>query len=507
MAVEISDWNDIAAIDNDLSADYVLTNDLDENTNGYFTIGSDFTPIGFIQGDYETRQFSGSFDGNGFEVRDLVINTSDESIGFFATTDTGALIENLTVSGTVDNSGTGRHVAGFIGSHYAGTIQNCTAKMDVTAPDNSDVAGFVGFISNGATILNSSVIGSVDGGNDAGNFVATNRGSISNSFSSGSVNGKASVGGFVGTNQADGEISDSYSLASVTADSVVGGFVGHAKSDDSAKGISSCYSVGSVNGSSNVTTGSFCGRLGASSPFGANSGFIVDSFVDEQSSGVNQTIGENVAGTGDITPLTTSEMQGSEVETNMSDFDFANVWVPVLASDGDASEDGYPILSSVNRETQLTAQGIIVLFDLSVSTSTPTNITQFSATLNGELLKLDAEANDADVFFEFGKNLGDNSTAIQTLQAPATFNDLVDGLDPSTTLEFRAVAKAKNANNETFTSRGETLSFTTDAITFDIEALVNSQPGVVKEVFVQINGEVKRVGEVFAQVNGVVEKS
>ena len=59
MAVEISDWNDLDNVRNDLSGDYVLVNDLDSETDGYAGIGDDFEPIGFIEDDRFTSEFGG----------------------------------------------------------------------------------------------------------------------------------------------------------------------------------------------------------------------------------------------------------------------------------------------------------------------------------------------------------------------------------------------------------------------------------------------------------------
>ena len=54
MAVEISDWNDLDNVRNDLTSDYILVNDLDSGTAGYAGIGDDWNPIGerAVDGDF-----------------------------------------------------------------------------------------------------------------------------------------------------------------------------------------------------------------------------------------------------------------------------------------------------------------------------------------------------------------------------------------------------------------------------------------------------------------------
>ena len=300
MPVEIADWNDLDNVQNDLSGDYVLVNDLDSGTDGYAGIGDDFEPIGFIEDGEFTSEFGGSFDGDGFEIADLVIEydgLDSGDIAFFASTDDGSLIENLSVGGsfTVTNSD-GVNFSGLVGDNNS-IIQNCVSHVDVTVPEGRNVGGLVG--SNFDTVT------------------------------------------------------DSYATGSVEGDEEVGGFVGVESGTDSDQGIRRCYSYGTVTGNSNV--GGFCGQLGGS----FTPGYIFDSYVDIGESGQDDAIGTiDFEGESDVTELSTSEMQGSEAETNMDAFDFSNTWDSVLESDGDTTADGYPILLAVDRENQLEAQGI-----------------------------------------------------------------------------------------------------------------------------------------------------
>ena len=423
MATEISDWNDLDNVRNDLTGDYVLVNDLDSGTDGYAGIGDDFEPIGFIEDDDFTSEFGGSFDGGGFEISDVVIEYDgvDGDIGLFASTDTGALIENLSVAGSVTVTNSGRfNYAGLVGRHDGGTIQNCASHVDVTS-DGSSVGGLVG----------------------------TSRDTLTESYATGSVEGDEEVGGLVGQN--NDTVTESYATGSVEGDERVGGLVGN-----NTDTIQTSYAVGLVTGNEDV--GGLC-----FDPF--DNGTVTDSYWDTETTG-QDTSGRD-DGTEGGTGLTTSEMQGSEAETNMDGFDFANVWDSVLESDGDTSADGYPILLSLDRESQLDAQGILSLFDLSVETNPATDISAFAATLNGELVELDAEATDADVFFEFGETVGQNQTPTQTLTEPATFDELIDELEPNTTFEFRAVAEAQDEENETFTDEGDILTFDTEIVTLD----------------------------------------
>jgi len=281
MPTEISDWNDLDNVRNDLNGDYVLVNDLDSDTNGYDGIGDDFEPIGFTENEDFTSEFGGSFDGDGFSISDLVIEIDDEGdegdIGLFASTGGGAVIENVSVGGSVTVTNGGRYLGGLVGHHDGSTIQNCVSHVDVTAVDGEIVGGVAGLI----------------------------QGTVTESYVTGSVVGDEQVGGLVGQNF--DTITDSYVIGSVEGDERVGGLVGRNRDT-----IQTSYAVGLVTGNTDV--GGLC-----SDPH--DDGSVTDSYWDTEATGQDTSDG----GTG----LTTAEMQGSEAETNMDGLDFANVWETV----------------------------------------------------------------------------------------------------------------------------------------------------------------------------------
>ena len=400
MSVEIADWNDLDNVRNDLTGDYVLVNDLNSETDGYAGIGDDFTPIGVGL----DNNFNGTFDGAGFAINNLVVEIDADSVGLFGavnrdTTNT-VVIQNLSVSGSVTNTGSSSRtggLAGFLDNDGDGEIINCVSHVDVTSD-----------------------------GNRVGGLFGENRSPVTESYATGSVEGDEQVGGLVGRND-DATVTESYATGSVEGGDEVGGLVGNDR--DGPNDISNSYA---------------------------------DSETTNQSVAIGSQDDDDYT---NVTTLTTAEMQGSAAETNMDGFDFENVWNTVLESDDDASEDGYPILLSVDRENQLDAQGILIEFNISVETNAATDIGNFSATLNGELVDLDDEATDADVFFEFGETVDQNQTPTQTLTEPATFDELIDELEPNTTFEFRAVAEAQDAEDNTFTDEGDTLTFDTEIVT------------------------------------------
>jgi len=321
--LEILDWYDLDAVRDNLSGNYTLMNDLDSTTAGYEELasptangGKGWEPLGILGGD---ASFTGTFDGQGYEIRDLFINRPDQiRIGLFGMIDFGAVMKNLgvvnvTVIGdrivgglagfnwaTISNSySTGsvtgnEEVGGLVGDNVGGTLRNCYSIASVTG--ENDVGGLVG--QNEATTVNDSYLigtvsdsyskGNVTGQSSIGGLVGAivHRVMVENSYSDGSVTGNTHVGGLVALDEFS-TVSNSYSTASVTGSWKVGGLVGH--NDDGT--VSNSYSTGSVTGNSSV------GGLVGYNEYGT----VNNSFWDTETSGQSTSDG----GTG----KTTAEMQ------------------------------------------------------------------------------------------------------------------------------------------------------------------------------------------------------
>ena len=128
--IYIWDWYDLHAIRNNLGGSYFLTNDLDSTTAGYMELASEtanwgrgWEPIGTSD-----DRFTGSFNGLGYEIRDLFINRPDESyVGLFGLVDEGGVMENV---GVVNATVVGRqHVGGLVGINE-GAVTNSYYNYD-----------------------------------------------------------------------------------------------------------------------------------------------------------------------------------------------------------------------------------------------------------------------------------------------------------------------------------------------------------------------------------------
>ena len=235
--IEIWDWYDLHAVRNNLGGDYIMMNDLDSTTAGYVELASEtanggrgWEPIG-TPDETSDDQFIGSFNGQGYEIKDLFINRPDENyVGLFTHISWTRYIDNV---GVVENvrvvnaDVTGFAQVGVLVGHNEGLVNNSYSSGSVTG--DSRVGGLVGW--NQATLSNSYSSCTVTGDSSVGGLVGDNwyyRGILSNSYSTGSVTGSSQVGGLVGVNFY-GNVTHSYSTGSVTGSSQVGGLVGYNK--------------------------------------------------------------------------------------------------------------------------------------------------------------------------------------------------------------------------------------------------------------------------------------
>jgi hypothetical protein len=281
--MEIRDWHDLDAARNNLDGTFTLMNDLDSTTAGYAELasstaneGQGWQPIGIWP-----NPFTGSFDGQGFEIRDLVIDReAQDTVGLFSFVDTGATIANLVLMNT---DVTGELYVGALAGHNRGTVSNCYSTGSVSG--DTFVGGLIG--ENGGTTSNSYSTAIVNGSSEVGGLIGQNHNTVSKSYSTGSVTGDSYVGGLVGWNH-DGTISNSYSNSRVDGESLVGGLVGHNRAT-----VSTCYSTGNVTGLEDV--GGLVGRN--------YEGTVSGSLWDVQSSGQvtsSAGMGENTAVMTDI---------------------------------------------------------------------------------------------------------------------------------------------------------------------------------------------------------------
>ncbi len=285
------------------NAEFVLANDID--LSAYREDGG-WTPIG------SSKSFSGTFDGNGYKVKNLYINRPSENRqGLFGS-----------VSGVICNVGVYNvnvngqdYVGGLVGSAADGTISNCYSTGTVNGQDY--VGGLVGSAVDG-TISNCYSTGTVTGQKDVGGLVGA-YGTISNCYSTGTVAGQVDVGGLIGEGY-HATISSSYSTGTVNGQRRVGGLVGYGWSTK----ISSSYSAGTVTGqlsvgglvgeghskiSSSYSTGTVAGQVDVGGLVGYGNGAeLINAYFKDDTDNLDG-IGAGTSASGTATKVTQKELK------------------------------------------------------------------------------------------------------------------------------------------------------------------------------------------------------
>ena len=188
--------------------------------------------------------FQGCFDGNGYAVRGIYINTQKGYQGLFRNSYSDSVIANLGVAESYIYGGL--YVGGVVGDNN-GTVTNCYNTGSVTGKDY--VGGVVGYSLLDSTFTNCYNTGSVTGKDYVGGVVGCSDSTFTNCYNTGIVNGNDNVGGVVGYNAADGgTVTNCYNTGSVTGNNEVGGVVGDAYKTD----VTNCYNTGSITGKEDV---------------------------------------------------------------------------------------------------------------------------------------------------------------------------------------------------------------------------------------------------------------
>ena len=191
-----------------LTADIYLNNVEEDNYSKKWTPIANYSTTG--------RVFSGIFDGNGFTIYGMSVESGNDYQGLF----------------------------GYL---YNAQIRNVKIeKSYVVGGDN--VGGIAGYSDNRSSIVSSSVNVDITGENNVGGITGylLTGGNISYSCFNGSINASGHrVGGIVGCAFSESTISQCYNKASVyTTGKYVGGIVG----TNSGSLILSCYNTGDVYG-------------------------------------------------------------------------------------------------------------------------------------------------------------------------------------------------------------------------------------------------------------------
>lgn len=256
---------DLLNIKNDLTANYILMNDIDMFYDTISPIGKyEILTSGETRDTAKAEAFSGIFDGNGYALKNLDImytNTATAAegyIGLFGLV--SGEIKNLTVSGSITATSNQNLYVGTIAGYLyeGGKVSNCTASLDIT--------------------------GSTTGSDRAvGGFVGYSEGTVEYCSFSGSVSSNGCSGGIVGY-MTNGRIYESNNFGEITSaknsNSRAGGILG-LTSVNAVITLDRCYNTGNIsayaNAGSNASAGGILGQGVAKIEYCWNSGDIISS--------------------------------------------------------------------------------------------------------------------------------------------------------------------------------------------------------------------------------------
>lgn len=168
-----------------------------------------WTPVGS-----RNEKFSGSLDGNGYIIKNLVIELpTEDNIGFFGWVDRGAEIMSLALE---ECSIVGKNFVGGMAGVNIGSISRCYITGKVSG--KSHVGGLVGWNVEHGSISNCFALAEVKGEDSVGGLVGANFDTVSHCYAAGKVKGQRKyVGGAVGLDYLNfrGEVKESYYDANI----------------------------------------------------------------------------------------------------------------------------------------------------------------------------------------------------------------------------------------------------------------------------------------------------
>lgn len=348
--------------------------------------------------------FSGTFDGNGYTLSNLYINsTSKNFTGLFGYIKS-ATIKNLGIIGECSING-GANTGGIVGfANTQSTIVNCYTSI-ATGQIKENGAGGSGGIAG--ALFGSSI--------------------ASNCYNKSNVAGGNFIGGIAGWVQDGSLISNCFNTGKVESKSGQG--IGGIAGQFSGSTINYCYNTGSVTGGSNL--GALAGAC--------YNGTIQNAYFNKTTSVQTKAAGYQ-SGTNNITAtgLTTAEMQDKSLVDKLNQGQSA-VWM----TDGTPqTNNGYPILLS-NATVNTT-----------VITSSPSLVYSFGADLNGYIYV--GKNKVLSYGFEFKSKNATQYTLMESTLNGVFLKTEASGLMPGSDYTYRAFAVTA-----TDTLRAEPVNFST----------------------------------------------
>lgn len=305
----------LSGVDKNISANAVLTADIDLSSKTFTSIGAE-----------ETNAFSGIFDGNEHKI--TVNQSGSEYVAIFGYIG-ACTIKNLTVTGTINT--TEKYAAGIamkkLGDETTANIENCISDVTIVSSVSGDGT-------------HGGIIGNVDGTVNINNCAFT-----------GKMEGSAttSCGGIIGWTQGSANITNSYVSASFGISSTSGNIVSR-KGSNATVTVTNCYYLNPLN----ATQGSITQKTEEQFASGEVAYLLSQGCTVGEIAYDGSVWGQKLGDNGDTYPVLKKELdEGNTVyqnivysgcsESNQGDTTYVyanNAADPVYADHTDGDEDG-----------------------------------------------------------------------------------------------------------------------------------------------------------------------
>lgn len=377
----ISTVYELQRADQHLGGAFILVDHIDASATPNWHDGAGFEPIGS-----DGSAFTGTLDGRGFEIADVVIDRPGEpEVGLFGHAEDAVFenlrIENITVVGDLDGVG---GLAGRLKQTDGGEarVENTSVTGDITATGEGNYTG--GLVGH-----------PTGGGSGTGAYGPT----LDNqNVFIGNVSGYDQVGGMIGRSNHGTNLGIGYVRANVSGNDAVGGIVGHSSNEPST--FEEMYFAGTVEGTTNV--GAIVGYVG-------NENDDFPTVYWDDTVGPMSGMGGGTVNEVDTPPINLSSdaMLGDAASIHMSDFDWNDTWAVVTFPDED-----YPVF-----QWELLVPGLNYS-DLTVSSIDPTA---------GETITITATVtNDGDVTQDYISRLFVNGSTVDYLEGTIAVGEAID---------------------------------------------------------------------------------
>ena len=327
--IEIDSIEDLYLINQDLTANYILTADIDMSEatakGGDWDFGGrGWNPIG-SNDVYGNGAFEGIFDGNGHTITGMRIHIENSSlpsgastiyIGLFANV-TGTVKDLTLTEGTICYEAGKQFYIGTVSGNVSGTIENCHSDIAIsilsTYASNQScyIGGIAGFATENAVINKSS-----------------NQGNIDFRHGSGSGSAKSYVSGIVGLGKVSTDISKCYNNGNITLGNSISSYIYVSGISYTSK-ITDSYNTGAMDATAaGQISYKYTYGIGGTATRCYNIGNAIGgaqnyAIASETSTNCFYLDGVGINNTGS-TPLTKGQLALSALYTG---FDFDTIWV------------------------------------------------------------------------------------------------------------------------------------------------------------------------------------